>query len=168
MIIFAEMIIFLSIELLQDKDIRNTFSNAKHCALCKYKSDCLTSDKSINRTIRRHVWEDYKDQVFRFTKADKGRNIYKRRKETIERSFADLKNLHELRYARFRGIKKVSEQCLLTASVQNMKKIARVLSHNKLKHYKIPRICMGFLDNLKCEELPRFRLLINIFCQQPL
>ena len=51
------------------------------------------------------------------------------RKETIERSFADPKELHGLRYCRFRGIKKVSEQCLLTAAVQNMKKIARLLSH---------------------------------------
>ncbi|NFI75034.1 hypothetical protein FDG43_16585, partial [Clostridium sporogenes] len=74
----------------------------------------------------------------------------------------------------FRGIEKVSEQCLLTAAVQNMKKIARVLSHlflnqfeknspiivkivqcidmlphNKLKRYKTPCICMGFLNNLR-------------------
>ncbi|RUT58095.1 hypothetical protein C1148_11200 [Clostridium botulinum] len=44
-------------------------------------------------------------------------------------SLCRFKNLHGLHYARFRGIKKVSEQCLLTAAVQNMKKIARVLSH---------------------------------------
>ncbi|ABK60462.1 IS1182-like element ISCno1 family transposase [Clostridium novyi] len=104
-------------------------SNAEHCAYCKYKNNCLTSDKSINRTIRRHVWEDYKDQIFSFTKTEKGKSIYKRRKEKIERSFADSKELHGLRYCRMRGIKNVSEQCLLTAAVQNMKKIAMVLSH---------------------------------------
>ncbi|WP_223316967.1 transposase, partial [Clostridium botulinum] len=43
--------------------------------------------------------------------------------------FADSKELHGLRYCRMRGIKNVSEQCLLTAAVQNMKKIAMVLSH---------------------------------------
>lgn len=104
-------------------------SNAKHCATCKYKDNCLTSDKATIRTIRRHVWEDYKDQIFKFAKTDKGRSIYNKRKEKIERSFADSKELHGLRYCRMRGIKKVSEQCLLTAAVQNMKKIARVLSH---------------------------------------
>ncbi len=57
-------------------------------------------------------------------KPDKCKSIYKRRKEKIERSFADSKELHGLRYCRMRGIKKVSEQCLLTAAVQNMKKIA--------------------------------------------
>ena len=41
-----------------------------------------------------------------------------------ERSFADSKELHGLRYCRMRGLSKVTEQCLLTAAVQNMKKIA--------------------------------------------
>lgn len=57
-----------------------------------------------------------------------GKNLYKRRKETIERSFADAKQLHGHRYARLRGIGKVREQCLLAAACQNMKKIALVLA----------------------------------------
>src|SRR3712207_9283734 len=81
--------------------------------------------------FRSHVWEDYKDQIFRFTKTEKGKSIYKRRKEKIERSFADSKELHGLRYCRMRGIKNVSEQCLLTAAVQNMKKIAMVRSEER-------------------------------------
>ncbi|KOC40614.1 hypothetical protein ADU85_10595, partial [Clostridium botulinum] len=64
-------------------------------------------------------------------KTEKGKSIYKKRKEKIERSFADSKELHGLRYCRMRGIKNVSEQCLLTAAVQNMKKIAMVLSHKR-------------------------------------
>ncbi|CDF58082.1 IS1182 family transposase [Thermobrachium celere] len=97
------------------------------CSNCRFKYKCLTG-KSEFRTIRRHVWEEYKDKNIAFLKTDKGKRIYKRRKETIERSFADSKELHGLRYCRFRGLAKVSEQCLLTAAVQNMKKIARVLS----------------------------------------
>ncbi|MCD8552641.1 transposase, partial [Seleniivibrio sp.] len=57
------------------------------------------------------------------------KKIYGRRKETVERSFADAKELHGHRYARMRGIGKVFEQCLLSAAVQNMKKIALVLSY---------------------------------------
>lgn len=102
--------------------------NEETCNLCPKKHLCL-SDKIKFRTIRRHVWEEYKDLNMSFIKTDKGKRIYKRRKETIERSFADTKNWHGLRYCRMRGISKVSEQCLLTAAVQNMKKIARVLSH---------------------------------------
>jgi transposase len=99
-----------------------------NCCDCAYKDNCLTSSSAKSRTIRRHVWEDYKDKNVQFLKTDKGKNIYKRRKETIERSFADSKELHGLRYCRFRGLSKVNEQCLLTAAVQNMKKIARALS----------------------------------------
>jgi hypothetical protein len=101
--------------------------NKVYCSSCKYKKSCLTG-KNEFRTIRRHVWEIYKDKNIAFLKTDKGKYIYKMRKETIERSFADSKELHGLRYCRFRGIKKVNEQCLLTAAVQNMKKIARLLS----------------------------------------
>ncbi|WP_038013164.1 transposase, partial [Terasakiella pusilla] len=54
--------------------------------------------------------------------------IYKRRKETVERSFADAKQLHGHRYARLRGLTKVKEQCLMAATAQNIKKIALILA----------------------------------------
>jgi DDE family transposase len=57
-----------------------------------------------------------------------GKRIYKRRKETVERSFADAKQLHGHRYARFRGLVAVACQCLLAATAQNIKKIALALA----------------------------------------
>ncbi|MBZ9608857.1 IS1182 family transposase [Clostridium estertheticum] len=101
--------------------------NAKYCDICPNRAQCFSA-KSKFKTIRRHVWETYKEDVVKFTRTDKGRNIYRRRKETIERSFADSKQLHGLRYCHMRGLENVQEQCLLTAAVQNMKKIARLLS----------------------------------------
>ncbi|HBZ8549591.1 TPA: transposase, partial [Salmonella enterica subsp. houtenae] len=53
-----------------------------------------------------------------------GKKAYARRKETVERSFADAKQHHGHRYARFRGQMKVQMQCLLAAAAQNMKKMA--------------------------------------------
>ena len=94
---------------------------------CPHKDKCL-GEKAKYKIIRRHVWENHKDDNKNFLRTEKGKGIYNRRKETVERSFADSKNLHGLRYARFRGREKVSEQCLLTAAVQNMKKIATRLS----------------------------------------
>lgn len=52
--------------------------------------------------------------------------IYARRKETVERSFADAKQLHGYRYARYKGLKRVQGQCLLVAAAQNIKKIAQM------------------------------------------
>ncbi|MBA07147.1 MAG: IS5/IS1182 family transposase, partial [Thalassospira sp.] len=41
--------------------------------------------------------------------------------------FADAKQLHGHRYARFRGLINVKCQCLLAAAAQNIKKIALAL-----------------------------------------
>ena len=102
------------------------------CSNCPRRAECL-AEKQKFKILRRHVWEDYRDEMYRFTHTDKGREIYARRKETIERSFADSKELHGLRYCRMRGLKNVSEQCLLTAAVQNMKKIALILDKRFLR-----------------------------------
>lgn len=60
-------------------------------------------------------------------KEGNGKRIYAWRKETIERSFAEAKELHGLRYARMLGIRNMYEQSYLTAAVQNMKRIAKAL-----------------------------------------
>ena len=75
--------------------------------------------------MTRHVWQDALEQADAFGKTDKGKRIYAWRKETIERSFAEAKELHGLRYARMLGIRNMYEQSFLTAAVQNMKRIAR-------------------------------------------
>lgn len=93
------------------------------CAGCPQREKCL-SEKQQRKSLFRHVWEDFKDKAYTFTHTEKGKKIYARRKETVERSFADSKELHGLRYCRMRGLSKVAEQCLLTAAVQNMKRIA--------------------------------------------
>lgn len=93
------------------------------CSNCPRKEMCLSA-KQQRKSLFRHIWEDFKDMAHTFTLTEKGKKIYARRKETVERSFADSKELHGLRYCRMRGLSKVAEQCLLTAAVQNMKKIA--------------------------------------------
>ena len=102
------------------------------CSQCPQRESCLTS-KQEGKMLQRHIWEDYKDLFRTFALSDEGKAIYKRRKETIERSFADSKELHGLRYCHMRGIDSVREQCLLTAAVQNMKKIALVKSRRNTK-----------------------------------
>lgn len=96
------------------------------CANCPSREEYL-SEKQKTKSLRHHIWEDYKDEAHAFTHTEHGADIYKRRKETIERSFAESKELHGQRYCRLRGLAKVEEQCLLTAAVQNMKKIATIL-----------------------------------------
>jgi transposase len=102
---------------------REYASNPQHCATCPVRARC-TQSRSRIKVITRHVWEDSRERIDANRKTPPGKIIYRRRKETVERSFADAKQLHGHRYARMRGLSKVQEQCLLAAACQNMKKIA--------------------------------------------
>ena len=79
------------------------------------------------RLVTRHVWQDDLEQADTFTKTLNGKRIYAWRKQTIERSFAEAKELHGLRYARMLGIRNMYEQSFLTAAVQNMKRIVKAI-----------------------------------------
>lgn len=68
--------------------------------------------------MTRHVWQDELELADAFTKTPAGKRLYAWRKETIERSFAQAKELHGLRYARVLGIRNMYEQSFLTAAVQ--------------------------------------------------
>ena len=101
---------------------REYWSSSKDCANCPRKNECM-SEKSKRRLVTRHVWQDALDEITWFTKTTIGRRIYSWRKQTIERSFAEAKENHGLRYARMLGIKNMREQCFLTAAAQNIKRL---------------------------------------------
>ena len=104
--------------------LSGVLERAKTCRDCPRRAKCFSA-KSSRRQVTRHVWQDALEQADAFGKTDKGKRIYAWRKETIERSFAEAKELHGLRYARMLGIRNMYEQSFLTAAVQNMKRIAR-------------------------------------------
>jgi len=93
------------------------------CKVCPYLGQCTSNAQKI-KTVTRHVWEEHREAVDAHRLTATGKAIYKRRKETIERSIADAKQLHGHRYVRMRGLLRVKEQCLLSAACQNIKKMA--------------------------------------------
>ncbi|MGH8338351.1 MAG: IS1182 family transposase [Gammaproteobacteria bacterium] len=106
---------------------RQYHSDPAICRACPLLASC-TSSANRTKVVTRHVWQDAKERIDANRLTDWGKRLYKRRKETVERNFADAKQLHGHRYARFRGLLAVTEQCLLAAAVQNMKKIAQALT----------------------------------------
>ena len=98
-------------------------SDPARCKDCPLRPRC-TRNANCRKTLTRHVWEESKERIDAYRLTTQGKLIYQRRKETVERSFADAKELHGYRYARYSGLKRVQGQCLLTAAAQNMKKIA--------------------------------------------
>lgn len=102
---------------------RHYKSDPSICAQCPLLASC-TASANKTRVLTRHVWQDARERTDANRLTDWGKRVYKRRKETVERSFADAKQLHGHRYARFRGLVGVKCQCLLAATAQNIKKIA--------------------------------------------
>jgi len=106
---------------------RQYHSDAAQCADCPVRGKC-TQSSNATKVVTRHVWEASRERMDEHRLSRVGKRIYKRRKETVERSFADGKQLHGHRYARMRGLTRVQQQCLLAAAAQNIKKIALLLS----------------------------------------
>ena len=106
---------------------RQYHSDPEQCRNCPLRHKCTQSANAI-KVVTRHVWEPSRERIDQHRLNRVGKRIYKRRKETVERSFADAKQLHGHRYARMRGLNKVQQQCLLAATAQNIKKIALMLS----------------------------------------
>jgi len=105
---------------------RQYASDPKLCQDCPWLQSC-TRSANRRKVVTRHVWEDSKEKMRENRLSRSGKQLYRKRKETIERSFADAKELHGFRYFRLRGLANVTEQALLTAAVQNMKKVANHL-----------------------------------------
>ena len=62
--------------------------------------------KILNQCIwqrRRHIHEEWNEEN-RLSK--EGKELYQKRKEHVERSFADSKQNHGYRYAMYKGVKK--------------------------------------------------------------
>lgn len=60
------------------------------CRSCPLLASC-TSSANMTKVVTRHVWQDAKERIDANRLTDWGKRLYKRRKETVERSFADAK-----------------------------------------------------------------------------
>jgi len=117
-------------------------SDPNRCRDCPALKQC-TGSRNHQKVMTRHVWEVDREALDANRLTDWGKEVYERRRETVERSFADAKQLHGHRYARYRGLRRVSGQSLLAAACQNMKKIAR-LRAAFLRFVKALSGCLGW------------------------
>ena len=105
-------------------------SDGNICAVCPYLSQC-TESKSHVKVVTRHIWQEYLDvcEDIRHTLGMK--DIYSKRKETIERVFGTAKEHHAMRYTRQTGKAKMSMKVGLTFACLNIKKLVNLLSHRE-------------------------------------
>ena len=98
-------------------------SNQKICKKCQFLEKC-TESKNKTKIVTRHVWENYLEKVEDIRHTIGTKEIYSLRSQTIERVFADAKELHGMRYTQYRGLAKVKMELTLKFACMNLKKLA--------------------------------------------
>ena len=109
-----------------DRNGYKYYASKENCENCPEKKGCCT--KKEYRTITRHICEELNEEMREIRLSERGKQLYKQRKEKIERSFADSKQNHGYRYAMYRGIEKNQNYTWLICAAQNMKNIAQKLT----------------------------------------
>lgn len=100
--------------------------HVSECGNCPFKLKCLKG--YAIKTVTRSIYEDCKMLVRDYRLSPEGIEIYKKRKETIERVFADGKEKHGLRFTRFIGKKKNRDYRSLLYACLNIKKLANLIA----------------------------------------
>jgi transposase len=102
---------------------RQYMSDPKICKDCPFLSQC-TNSRNHTKQIQRHIWQAYLDEAEHLRHTEQNKIIYKQRKETIERVFADMKEKHGMRWTTLRGKRRVQMQAMLLFAAMNLKKLA--------------------------------------------
>lgn len=105
-----------------DRNGYKYYSDRENCQGCPHINECCRAQGY--RIIRRLICEELNENARERRLSEKGKQLYKLRKEKIERSFADSKNNHGYRYVMYRGIEKNQNYTWLICAAQNMKNIA--------------------------------------------
>jgi len=102
-------------------------SEKKVCRACPRLKAC-TQSQQAQKVINRHIWRDYLDETDHLRHTADIKMIYRARKETIERVFADGKEKHGMRYTHYRGLRKVTHETFLLFACMNLKKLIGILT----------------------------------------
>lgn len=99
-------------------------SDPRICAACPTRHLC-THAKNCVKTVQRHIWKDYEELADDARYTPEYADLYRLRKEKIERVFADAKEKHAMRYTHYRGLAQVTNWVRLKFAAMNLKKLAR-------------------------------------------
>ena len=93
------------------------------CENCPSRHLC-TENREFEKTVTKHIWSDYLETVEDIRHTPEYKALYERRKETIERVFADAKEKYAMRYTPYRGLSQVTNWVRLKFAAMNLKKYA--------------------------------------------
>ena len=98
-------------------------SDPEDCMNCPFRNQCTKSRNHV-KVINRHLWERYRERSEELRHTPKWKEIYPKRKETIERVFAECKENNGLRFTRLKGLKKIQHIAWLIFACHYLKKMA--------------------------------------------
>ena len=93
------------------------------CENCPSRHLC-TENQKFEKTVTKHIWSDSLETVEDIRHTPEYKALYERRKETIERVFADAKEKYAMRYTPYRGLSQVTNWVRLKFAAMNLKKYA--------------------------------------------
>lgn len=93
------------------------------CEKCPTRGKC-TENAKCEKTVTRHIWQDYIELAEDVRHTPEYKALYEKRKQTIERVFADAKEKHGMRYTQYRGLTQVTNWVRLKYATMNLKKLA--------------------------------------------
>ena len=78
------------------------------------------------RKVSRDIDEDIRDQVRALANTD-AFQVSRRERKKVEMRFAHMKRIHKLDRLRLRGLSGAKDEVLLTATAQNLRRLAKLL-----------------------------------------
>lgn len=130
------------------------------CANCPYLSMC-TKGRNRQKLVLRHIWEDYMEVCEDIRHTLGMREVYRQRKETIERVFGTAKEHHNLRYTNMTGMARMKMKVGITFTCMNLKKLAMMKKRMGMigpKRSRFPAVFL-FCMNLFSKQEKRFQSL---------
>ena len=118
-------------------------SNPGICKNCPSRNQC-TKNAKFEKTVTKHIWSDYIEIAEDIRHTPKYKKLYEKRKETIERVFADAKEKYGMRYTLHRGLTHVTNWVRLKFAAMNLKKFS-IRRWNKDENFRFYLLFPYFL-----------------------
>jgi transposase len=100
-------------------------ANKSDCSTCALKPKCTTA---VVRKVTRDLHEEVRDRVRDLANTEAFQRSCRERKK-VEMRFAHMKRILKLDRLRLRGLTGVKDEVLLTATAQNLRRLAKLLCH---------------------------------------
>ena len=102
------------------------------------------------KTVQRHIWKDYEELAEDARYTPEYQKLYRHRKETIERVFAEAKEKHAMRYTRYKGLAQTANWVKLKFAAMNLTKLAKWKWKARNQSFLLHFYCLICERNLAC------------------